>query len=302
MLRSCGGKYLEKVDSFRKLFPSAGAINEAVRFAREHPVSGWDFAEWLDTDANEASQSNFAHLIPFAARINQELELNGFAVIGLAELLDTYAEAEAASSTTLVLSLLGQPLRVFLARTHWRRLGVDVTRHPARSEGIGYQSFHIDFVNAEDPPDLVCLLCVRPDPLGGGASLISEIAGIEALLPEQDIEVLRQSLYSDGVVDNLNGIGQDVNPFPVLAPGMHWQYRYTASLLNQTRDARADDALHKVQDQLETRSVALPLSRGDLLILDQHRMTHGRGALGQGQEDIPDAERRLLLQSFVRKG
>lgn len=39
---------------------------------------------------------------------------------------------------------------------------------------------------------------------------------------------------------------------------------------------------------------------GDYLIVNQRRFLHGREALHSGQETVPVADRRLLLQLFLR--
>jgi hypothetical protein len=230
-----------------------------------------------------------------------ELQLQGFVVLGLDQLLNNLAEGEAAAATTVLLSCLGIPLRVFLSHPYWRRLGVDLNRPFARSGGIGDQPFHIDFVNANNPPDLVCLLCVRSDPLGGGASLIASLDGIERELNPTTQEVLSFPLYRYGEVRNLNGVGNDANPFPVLDLGARWTYRYTGKLMDSVLNDKAHVALQAVGNILASREVSFTLSRGDLLLLDQHRVTHGRRRLGQGQHQIPEDKRRLLLQSFVRR-
>ncbi len=42
------------------------------------------------------------------------------------------------------------------------------------------------------------------------------------------------------------------------------------------------------------------LRTGDCLIVNQRRFLHGREALQNGQETVPVADRRLLLQLFLR--
>jgi hypothetical protein len=158
----------------------------------------------------------------------------------------------------------------------------------------------MDFVNTENPPDLVCLLCIRSDPLGGGASPIAFLDGLDEELDPTHLEILRRRIYRDGEVRNLNGVGHDINPFPVLAPGTRWAYRYTEKLINSALSDEALGALQAIKDILISRKISFMLSQGDLLILDQHRVTHGRQALGQKQHQIPEDTRRLLLQSFVR--
>ena len=68
---------------------------------------------------------------------------------------------------------LATVIQVFANGPRWRLLGVDPDRPLDRSGGTGDQPPHMDFVNASLPPDYVFLYCARPDPLGGGASLVA---------------------------------------------------------------------------------------------------------------------------------
>jgi hypothetical protein len=158
----------------------------------------------------------------------------------------------------------------------------------------------MDFVNSANPPDLVCLLCLRPDPLGGGESLVASIAGIGDLLSKEDLAELSMRQFRDGLVSHLDGIGDDVNPFAVYSPGDRWRYRYTGKLLSSTQSTSAKRAVEALATILDSRVLKERLRRGDLLLLNQHYVMHGRSILGPGQEQIHPAQRRLLLQSFIR--
>lgn len=279
----------------------ASTFKELARLVHHYPVASWDFEEWPYGHLNLESQTDVSGLVQYVNAILVDLQLQGFAVLGLYQLLNALDEDKAASAITLLLSYLGTPLRVFLTHPHWRRLNVELNRPLASSGGIGDQPFHMDFVNADNPPDLVCLLCIRSDPLGGGASPIALLDGLEHEIDQRTREVLSCPLYRDGEVRNLNGVGHDANPFPVLAPGIRWAYRYTGKLMHAAPNAEARLALQALGNILASREICFTLSSGDLLILDQHRVVHGRRALGQGQDQIPENMRRLLLQSFIRR-
>lgn len=280
---------------------SAHALEELVILAGNYPVPGWDFVDWPYSGMDFSAHFVGPRLRQLSKSIRRKLLVHGFVVVGTTALLDTLPAVTSAAATTLLLSTLGFPLRVFLSHPHWRQLGVDLNRSPDKSGGAGYSPLHMDFVNAENPPDLVCLFCLRPDPMGGGETLIAQIDGIEQLLDPEDVKVLSRSQFRDGEVYNLNGVGQDMNPFPVLSLGSSWEYRFTANLLRSAPNEQARIALEAVTSILASTAVGFTLARGDLLILDQHRATHGRGAMGEGQEAISERERRLLLHSFVRQ-
>ncbi|MET8248306.1 hypothetical protein ABZV31_30215 [Streptomyces sp. NPDC005202] len=78
--------------------------------------------------------------------------------------------------------------------------------------------------------------------------------------------------------------------------------RFTAKML---AGADPDDPYIKAVWALERELVLgqrkFLLGRGDLLIVNQHLCCHGREALGEGQEDVPEDERWLLLQIFLRR-
>lgn len=275
------------------------ALKELVDLSRNYEVPGWDFANWPDESFSRPVKARNA-LHRFLAEIKERIRCNGFAIVCLDALTLEYSDAQAAAASTLLVSNFGRPLRVFLSHPHWCRLGVDLTRPPKRSGGAGQGPLHIDFVNAENPPDLVCLLCIRPDPLGGGKTIIARTKDVERLLDKRQIEILSYVQFRDGEVVNLAGVGGDANPFPVFCFGSRWEYRFTGHLLDSTHDEQALIALKGVQDILESRSRSFTLKRGDLLILDQHQVAHARGAMGHGQEALQEAERRLLLLSYVR--
>lgn len=195
------------------------------------------------------------------------------------------------------LSALSTPIQVFDRYPGWRPMGVDVAREPSRSEGTGSQPLHMDFVNAEDPPDLVLLYCARADPAGGGGSRVATIPDT-GRLPEHVRATLSEAIFSDGRVVDLHGVGADINPFPVLAAGKDWHVRYTGKLADRADEPRVREALSAFEALLEPRE--LRLAAGQALLIDQHRALHGRCPLGPGQETIPAAEQRLLWQRFGR--
>jgi hypothetical protein len=233
----------------------------------------------------------------------QRIDRDGFCVVRLGRVVTEQPAAVAAGAATLLASAFGTPFRVYAKNpNHWRSVGVDLEKAPYRSEGVGLLPLHMDFVNAENPPDLICLVCLRPDPCGGGASLVAKTADIEELLDPRDIEVLSRPVYRDGQVANLSGVGGDINPFAVLSPtpGDRFPCRYVGHLLNSVTDPEARAAIQAFGRALDARTVAIQLEAGDLLIVDQHRAVHGKLPLGAGQEAVPAPARRELLLSFLR--
>ncbi|MGP3922490.1 hypothetical protein [Streptomyces sp. 8N616] len=173
-----------------------------------------------------------------------------------------------------------------------------------RATGTGYNPMHLDIVNSTWPPDYSALLCVRPDPKGQGHSLISQIRRAVDRLSFFDAELLTHPRYEDGDFYDLTGVGEEWRPFPIidgLSP-LGGFVRFTAKMF---ADADPADPYIKAARALERELIVgqrrFLLGRGDMLIVNQHLCCHGREALGRGQEDVPESERRLLLQIFLRR-
>ncbi|MFJ1744411.1 TauD/TfdA family dioxygenase [Streptomyces microflavus] len=187
----------------------------------------------------------------------------------------------------------------------WKDIGVKVDKDPGKSSGIGYNAFHMDLVNATLPPDFTTLLCIRPDQLGGGRSILTDAHAAVARLSEGTRALLSESAYHYGTFFDLFGVGEEYKPFPVLddsAPGEGF-VRFTAKMLTRSPLGQAHaDAARELDRELVRGQVSLMLQAGDYLVVNQRRYLHGREALQSGQEAVPVADRRLLLQLFLRAG
>ncbi|MFF4712227.1 TauD/TfdA family dioxygenase [Streptomyces eurythermus] len=185
----------------------------------------------------------------------------------------------------------------------WKDIGVKVDKDPGKSSGVGYNAFHMDLVNATLPPDYTTLLCVRPDPLGGGSSILSDAHAAVARLSEQSRVLLAESAYHYGTFFDLFGVGEEYKPFPILdgSDAENGFVRFTAKMLERSGLGQAHaEAARELAGELVRGQVSFMLRSGDYLIVNQRRFLHGREALGSGQETVPVADRRLLLQMFLR--
>lgn len=234
----------------------------------------------------------------FAKAVTAELNSHGYTIVRFGPNL---LESRAIDNATLLLSNVGQIIDVFeLPSGPWRQIDVDPSRPPNKSRGVGRIPLHLDFVNAENPPDVVCLFCIRPDPQSGGCNLIAPFENVILELSQQEIDDLTKPVFHDGQVKNLSKIGADINPFPVLSSSKKWKFRYTSNMLSLELPKNIERALFKLEDILNTVTVRVMLERFDLLLVDQHRALHGREPLGDSQEKIAPERRRLLLHSFLR--
>ncbi|MEV5721820.1 TauD/TfdA family dioxygenase [Amycolatopsis mediterranei] len=174
-------------------------------------------------------------------------------------------------------------------------------RDPNSFGGFAAQALHIDAPNVTAPPDYTSLLMLRPDPAGGGHSVLADLRAAAVLLADDDRDVLRQSVFFEGRAEQLHGVGEPLLPFPVIdngLPGNTW-IRWAGKLLTDERNIGYRPALKRFAALLEGTAQRVRLRRGNLLIADQRRVAHGRTALGR-QDDIAPSARRLLCQAKAR--
>lgn len=204
---------------------------------------------------------------------------------------------------TAILAESATPFQPFLRWPLWKEIGTNLDANPGLSTGTGYNAFHMDLVNATQPPDYTTLLCVRPDPLGAGASILSDARAAVSRLTPRSRALLGDVAYSYGSFFNLSDVGEEYQPFPVLdgEPADLGFVRFTAKMLAETGlDEAHASAANELADQMVAGQVSFTLQRGDVLIVNQHRWVHGREPLGAGQHDVAPEDRRLLLQLFLR--
>ncbi|WP_241518740.1 TauD/TfdA family dioxygenase [Streptomyces sp. CB03238] len=185
----------------------------------------------------------------------------------------------------------------------WKDIGVKVDKDPGKSSGIGYNAFHMDLVNATLPPDYTTLLCVRPDPLGGGLSILSDAHAAVGRLSEASRALLTESAYHYGTFFDLHEVGEEYKPFPILDDSDLGEgfVRFTAKMLERSELGQAHaEAARELAEELVRGQVSFMLQAGDYLLVNQRRFLHGRQALHSGQETVPVCDRRLLLQLFLR--
>ncbi|MFB6583342.1 TauD/TfdA family dioxygenase [Streptomyces sp. NPDC056402] len=232
-------------------------------------------------------------------------EGGGYAVLrlgGLAKALGTDG-AQFLRLATAFVAEVAVPFSPFPAWPLWKNIGVKVDKDPGKSSGIGYNAFHMDLVNGTLPPDYTTLLCVRPDPLGGGPSILSDVHAAVARLSENSRALLAEAAYHYGTFYDLHGVGEEYNPFPILdgSDPSGGFVRFTAKMLERSQlDPAHAAAARELAEELVQGQITFMLEPGDYLIVNQRRYLHGREALHSGQETVPVSDRRLLLQLFLR--
>lgn len=204
---------------------------------------------------------------------------------------------------TAILAEVAIPFQPFQRWPLWKEIGTNLDAKPGLSTGTGYNAFHMDLVNATQPPDYTTLLCVRPDPRGAGASILSDARAAVSRLTPSSRTLLADVAYSYGSFFELSDVGEEYSPFPVLdsEPEHSGYVRFSAKMLAEPAlDEAHAQAAKELADQLVDGQVSFTLQRGDFLIVNQHRWVHGREPLGKDQQDLAPDNRRLLLQLFLR--
>lgn len=204
---------------------------------------------------------------------------------------------------TAILAEVAVPFQPFKQWPLWKEIGTNLNANPGRSTGTGYNAFHMDLVNATRPPDYTTLLCIRSDPLGGGPSILSDARAAASRLSPSSHALLAEKAYRYGSFFELSDVGEEYAPFAVLDsdPVDAGFVRFTAKMLTEPGlDEAHASAARELAEHLVAGQVSFMLQRGDVLIVNQHRFMHGREPLGAGQEAVLPADRRLLLQLFLR--
>jgi hypothetical protein len=259
-------------------------------------MDGHDWAAPVVQAARAALRTSGAALVQ---RLGARLVRDGWAIAALpAELPDELLRRAAAG----VLAGVGVP---FFSIDGGRGLWLDGLSGPERDPhsfgGFAAQALHIDAPNVTAPPDYTSLLMLRPDPAGGGHSVLADLRAAAVLLADDDRDVLHRPLFFEGRAEQLHGVGEPLLPFPVLEdgpPGRTW-IRWAGKLLTDPRNTAYFPVLERFAAQLHVTAQRVTLRRGELLIADQRRVAHGRTALGH-QDGIAPSARRLLCQAKAR--
>ena len=146
-------------------------------------------------------------------------------------------------------------------------------------------ALHTDVSYVPNPPRYMLLHCVHPDPGGGGSSQLADCDAAFALLDESDREVLTQKVFRFIYPPNC-AVGES-EPFAIREQAI-WRFKYTSMRIPEF----AIGAVERFHQALTDVSELLLLTRGDLLVVDNHRIAHGRTTFGRPGPGLP--ERHLM--------
>lgn len=289
----------------------------SIRIPRNQAYSLWEYARALPVSALDNSDlrsdiwecyAKGLRSLPYLSSVVDRLVWSvgsndtspGYAI------LDVISPEHAATSmglklATALCSLIGRPFRVIDAGELWQTVDVDVSVSPNRFRGVGYNPLHIDVVNSTQPPAYSALFCIRQDPAGGGHSLVSNLHKAVARLSLEQITCLEEKIFRDGSFYGMSGVGVELNPFPVLqkTDDPPWLVRFTAKMLPSMEAGKYKDAACALEQALIDLQEAFLLLPGQLLILNQRVVAHGREPLGPGQNALPRDKARYLRQTYM---
>lgn len=134
---------------------------------------------------------------------------------------------------------------------------------------------HTDLSYVVNPPRFLLMLCLAPDASGGGLITVSDCQHAWRRLSSSNRRPLTMPQFRFRNPPNTPTGDAGALPISYSAHGWHvWRYR---------RDSMSvpEDTLSAIDDFafiLEQTTTTFGLSAGELLIVDNHRMTHGRTA------------------------
>ncbi|WP_244315593.1 TauD/TfdA family dioxygenase [Streptomyces albidochromogenes] len=161
--------------------------------------------------------------------------------------------------------------------------------HPVRGEehhiensGSVAFDFHTENVHHPMRPDFLGLLCLRQDHEAVAATRLSSVRDALPLLTEDQVAELRKpqfhSLYPTSFTRNTEGPRPSAGPHPVVFGPAGRPFIRFNSHNTRAADAGGERVLRALTEALESVCRDLVLAPGDLVVLDNHVVVHGRSA------------------------
>lgn len=161
--------------------------------------------------------------------------------------------------------------------------------HPVRGEESRIENsgsvafdFHTENVHHPLRPDYLGLLCLRQDHEGIAATRVSSVRDALPLLSEEQIQELRKpqfhSLYPTSFTRHSQGPRPASGLHPVIFGPAERPFIRFNSHNTQAAAPEAQRVLSALSQALESVCLDLVLTPGDLVVLDNHVVVHGRSA------------------------
>lgn len=132
---------------------------------------------------------------------------------------------------------------------------------------------HTDLSYVPRPPRFLLMLCVEPDPAGGGESLAADIRIAWQMLTEEDRAILGERRFSfENAPNTGRGVCHNQPVYERCGAAEIWRFRADTLVY----PSFAAEAVENLTAALESVMKTVAMPRGSLMILDNHRFAHGR--------------------------
>jgi hypothetical protein len=167
--------------------------------------------------------------------------------------------------------------------------------------GSETERLHTDTADWETPVDLISMMCVRADHLGGGRSRILDVetvrGEVKCRLGRQTLELLETEMVPWRLAPYWGG---GVKWRTVLTKSSMCWRRYTIDLALESHGIRLSDTMSAALDAFEdviastARTVDFLMREGELLFVDNARTVHARTPIAEGA-----MSHRLMIRSWI---
>ncbi|MFJ3673615.1 TauD/TfdA family dioxygenase [Streptomyces sp. NPDC090106] len=208
--------------------------------------------------------------------------------------------------TEAMLAVVAQTLGEAFSYREWDAGALVHNKYPLRAHrDVQFGSNAVEFLlHTETPfrdvsPDHLALLCLRGDPTGRATTLVADLAKTVDALDAPLIAQLSRPAFAfetdNPLVVLADGRGV-TEPQPVIGSREGQRVlEFVGDLV--AVDAESAAALAELTARIKAAAVPVPLASGDLLVLDNRRMVHGRNAIDPRYDGTDRWLQRMLVTS-----
>ncbi|MCD9189238.1 MAG: TauD/TfdA family dioxygenase [Pyrinomonadaceae bacterium] len=178
-------------------------------------------------------------------------------------------------------------------------------KYPIKSHReVQFGSNAVEFlVHTETPfrefsPDYIALLCLRGDPTGRANTKVCDIEKIISELSDDEREILKKPYFAfetDNPAVQINGKSYTL-PMPIITSRNGEDvFEYVHDLVAISEESQ--EVLDKLKGKVASSITSVFLEGGDLIIIDNSHMVHGRSAYEPNYDGTDRWLQRLLLTS-----
>lgn len=128
------------------------------------------------------------------------------------------------------------------------------------------------------PPRYIALWCVVPCRGGGGETTLADAYEFLSTLPDEQINLLRDTVYEWGTTEGARRLGVDLHTkYPVIEDvGDRRIVRFSCNSIVRDEADPLADIQARVQAFFDARAVVVDYAANDMLVWDNWRMLHSR--------------------------